>query len=175
MVDVKNVRKFLDQKYPSGTLVHLGKRLLRTKAENDFHGSEGWKSPEIQSNAAECLPETYMDCAGMSVNNVTAKGGTGYVVDEQKVVRVCSESQIGDYRSDMQVRYPELVEKHNGYPVHVINCRTSGAKIDLTNTDKLAFIENEMPDIWVAVFEPMEIEQRLAVVGNIWNQLLAAK
>ncbi len=116
-----------------------------------------------------------MDCAGMSVNNVTAKGGTGYVVDEQKVVRICSESQIGDYRSDMQSRYPELVEKHSGYPVHVINCRTSGAKIDLTNTDKLAFIETEMPDIWVAVFEPMNVEQRLAVVGNIWNQLLAAK
>lgn len=168
-------RKFLDQTFPVDSLIYVGRRVLQTATERKFHKANGWTKSDLPTENPNACPHVYLDAAGTKVAPTTANGGTGFVVDEQKLLGPLTEHQVESYRTEMQERYTELVERHDGEPVHVINCRTSGAKIDLTDADKLAFIETEMPDIWDAVFDAMDEDTRLKIVGKIWVQIMAAK
>ena len=176
------MENILKSTFPKNTVIELGRRKIRTKKESDSH--VGLKAKQLESDHPQCYPPTWLDVSGMIVGKVLIQGGSGYVVDEQKSVRKLTAGQATEYRTSMVNKYPNLAKKYATKndegetihtPFHVINCRTVGARIDLTGADKLEIIKDRAPDLYKVVFAGMNDEAKLANVDAIWDQLAAVK
>ncbi len=167
----KQPMSILSDTFPDDTFIVLGKRKLRTKAEAD--SQTGLDADELSTLHPESYPVTVLDVSRMNVRKVLIEGGTGYVVREQKNVRGLTTNQISNYRSSMLNKYPTIVDKFGPEPVHVINCRTVGGRIDLMPVDKLQLLEQHAPDLYNAVFSGLDEEGQLAIIDRIWDQFLA--
>lgn len=159
--------------FGQNALIYLGKRKIRTQKE--YQDQDGMDSDVLTATAPKSYPETYADVSGMSVEKAFREGGSGFVVKEQKAVRVKSEGQVEIYRKSMVKKYPSLVGKHGKYPFHVINCKTVGARQELLPADKLERLKTLTPELFTALFAGKSEEEQLGLVDKVWDQLASMK
>lgn len=167
----------IGQKFPAGTLICLGVRILRHKTEEKLKLDEWQKLPE--NERADLFVETWLDVSGLTYEESVQRGGGDTPVTYQKICRGdVADTTLGQLNVWRRAMLASYGRNKDGFLRVVLDPKANSLNVPLQPIDKLLELikDENLRTVLSAHVQDFEnpTDAELRFVSSLYDSMKAA-